>query len=77
MAIEICTVGGYNEVGKNMLAVKVDDDFDISAPSASNGDDESPNSTNEIGGELVGCISLVPFEASLIVVPIGNSFAAG
>ncbi|MBU0461827.1 MAG: RNase J family beta-CASP ribonuclease [Nanoarchaeota archaeon] len=26
MAIEICTVGGYSEVGKNMLAVKVDDE---------------------------------------------------
>ncbi|MFC1754944.1 RNase J family beta-CASP ribonuclease [Thermoproteota archaeon] len=26
MAIEICTVGGYSEVGKNMIAVKVDDE---------------------------------------------------
>jgi ribonuclease J len=26
MAIEICTVGGYNEVGKNMTAIKVDDE---------------------------------------------------
>ena len=24
--MEICTVGGYEEVGKNMAAVKVDDD---------------------------------------------------
>ena len=27
--IEICAVGGYNEVGKNMTAVKVDDDVII------------------------------------------------
>jgi ribonuclease J len=26
MPIEICTVGGYNEVGKNMTAIKVDDE---------------------------------------------------
>ncbi|MBI5880949.1 RNase J family beta-CASP ribonuclease [archaeon] len=26
MTIEICTVGGYNEVGKNMTAIKVDDE---------------------------------------------------
>jgi len=25
--IEICTVGGYNEVGKNMTAVNVDGDY--------------------------------------------------
>jgi len=25
--IEICTVGGYNEVGKNMTAVNVDGDI--------------------------------------------------
>ena len=24
MTIELCAVGGYNEVGKNMTAVKVD-----------------------------------------------------
>ena len=29
MAIEICTVGGYNEVGKNMTAIKVDDEVVI------------------------------------------------
>jgi len=29
MGIEICTVGGYNEVGKNMTAVKVDNDVVI------------------------------------------------
>ncbi|MBW3011096.1 ribonuclease J [Candidatus Woesearchaeota archaeon] len=29
MAIEICAVGGYNEVGKNMTAIKVDDDVVI------------------------------------------------
>ena len=29
MTIEICTVGGYNEVGKNMTAVKVGDDVVI------------------------------------------------
>ncbi|MCK4669954.1 MAG: RNase J family beta-CASP ribonuclease [Nanoarchaeota archaeon] len=29
MAIEICAVGGYNEVGKNMTAVKVGDDVVI------------------------------------------------
>ena len=27
--IEICAVGGYNEVGKNMTAVKVDEDVVI------------------------------------------------
>ena len=26
MSIEICTVGGYNEVGKNCTAIKVDDE---------------------------------------------------
>ena len=29
MAIEICTVGGYNEVGKNMTAVKIDNEVVI------------------------------------------------
>jgi len=29
MAIEICTVGGYNEVGKNMTAIRVDDEVVI------------------------------------------------
>ncbi len=29
MAIEICTVGGYNEVGKNMTAIRVDDEVAI------------------------------------------------
>lgn len=29
MTIEICTVGGYNEVGKNMTAIKVDDEVVI------------------------------------------------
>lgn len=29
MAIEICAVGGYNEVGKNMTAVKIDDEVII------------------------------------------------
>jgi ribonuclease J len=29
MPIEICTVGGYNEVGKNMTAIKVDDEVVI------------------------------------------------
>ncbi|MBU2560896.1 MAG: RNase J family beta-CASP ribonuclease [Nanoarchaeota archaeon] len=29
MAIEICPVGGYNEVGKNMTAIKVDDEVVI------------------------------------------------
>ncbi len=26
MPVEICTVGGYNEVGKNCTAIKVDDE---------------------------------------------------
>ncbi|MBW2967794.1 MBL fold metallo-hydrolase, partial [Candidatus Woesearchaeota archaeon] len=29
MTIEICTVGGYNEVGKNMTAIRVDDEVVI------------------------------------------------
>jgi ribonuclease J len=29
MAIEICTIGGYNEVGKNCTAIKVDDEVII------------------------------------------------
>ena len=29
MAIEICTVGGYNEVGKNMTAIRVDNEVVI------------------------------------------------
>jgi ribonuclease J len=29
MGIEICTVGGYNEVGKNMTAIKIDDEVVI------------------------------------------------
>lgn len=29
MPVEICTVGGYNEVGKNMTAIKIDDEVII------------------------------------------------
>ena len=26
MEVEICSVGGYNEVGKNMTAIRIDDE---------------------------------------------------
>ena len=29
MSVEICTVGGYNECGRNMTALKVDDEVII------------------------------------------------
>ena len=64
MTIEICTVGGYNEVGKNMTAIKVDDEVVIIDmglhldPYIKYTDDE--DLTKEINAKILTKIGAIP-----------------